>query len=354
MNIIFFPKYTQIGPSSRYRIYQYLRYLKDYNCIIHPFFDDKYRPGNFNGVSAYFYVIGCYLKRLSNMLKLNKNDIVFVQYEFTQFSPFFVLFFKLRNIRYIVDYDDAVFHDYDQSKSKIIRKLFKNKIACVIKNANYVITGSPYLTQYALKYNKNVIEIPTSINLDNYIVNQKEESDKFIIGWIGSKTTSVNLIGLIPAFESLLKDGFNFEIRCIGFDIELLDKFSHLPFKAIGWKAKTEVNEIGKFDVGIMPLTDNPFNNGKCAFKLIQYMACGIPTISTPLEANIKVNRDNNNLFSNNIEEWITNFKYCLNNHDSLKKTGVKNRSIIEKFYTIQVNHNRYIKIFKNLEDKKQ
>lgn len=347
----FFPKYTQIGPSSRYRIYQYLPYFKSYNYKLNPFFDDKYRPGNFNGLNAYFYVLGCYVKRLYYMLKLNKNDIVFVQYEFTQFLPFFLLYFKLRKIRYIVDYDDAVFHDYDQSKSKFIRKIFKNKIKNVIKNASYVITGSPYLTQYALKYNKNVIEIPTSINLDKYKINQENDQEKFIIGWIGSKTTSVNLIDLIPAFESLQNEGVNFEVRGVGFDINLLNKFSHLPFKVIEWKASTEVNEISQFDVGIMPLTNNPFNKGKCAFKLIQYMACGVPTISTPLEANIKVNKDNDNLFSNNIEQWINNFKYCLTNNDSLKKTGAKNRNIIEEYYTIQVNHIKYINVFKILED---
>ena len=349
MKLLVFPKYTQKGPSSRYRIYQYLPYFTNYDVKIYSFFDNSYTPRSFKSIEGIKYVFKCYLKRFKYMLKINSKSLVFVQYEFTPFLPFNILFFKVFKIKYIVDYDDAVFHDYDQHKNKIIRTIFKFKIAHVIKHANFVITGSPYLTKYALKYNKNVVEIPTSIDLSNYSINKKNKSSKFIIGWIGSKTTSVNLIDLIPVFEKLQVDKLSFEVRCIGFDNELYDKFKHLPFKIIEWSQKTEAVEIQKFNVGIMPLEDKAFNKGKCAFKLIQYMASEIPTISTPLEANIKVNRNNGNLFAVNNEEWYKNFNELYNNELYFIKIGEKNREIVERFYSIQNNHNSYLKLINEL-----
>jgi glycosyltransferase involved in cell wall biosynthesis len=353
MKLLFFPRYNKKGASSRYRIYQYLPFFKGFNIHTYPFFNNNYSPNyNYKSLMGILFLISCYSKRFYNMFKLlNKHNICLVQYEFTPYLPFNIFWFRIFNIKYIVDLDDAVFHQYDQSNNMIIRNILKNKISTVIKNADYVITGSPYLTKYAFKYNKNVLEIPTSINIDNYKWFNKDKSDKFIIGWIGSKTTSNNLITLIPVFESLQKQEFNFELRFIGFDEELYTKFKHLPLKQIKWEPNTEVIEISKFDVGIMPLNDNLFNKGKCAFKLIQYMACGIPTISTPLEANIKVNRSGNNLFSKNNTEWEENFKYCYDNLNILRKSGIQNRSIVEKHYTVQVNYNKYINVFESFKN---
>src|SRR5690606_22830968 len=150
-NLIFFPKYTEKGPSSRYRIYQYLKYFELYNIRVYSFFDNKYNPSlSFKSLLGLLYVIKCYCRRIYHMLNIRKNDIVFVQYEFTQYLPYNVLFFKIFNIKYIVDFDDAAFHDYDQHKNYLVRALYKNKIRNVIKNAHSVITGSPYLTSYAL------------------------------------------------------------------------------------------------------------------------------------------------------------------------------------------------------------
>ena len=90
-----------------------------------------------------------------------------------------------------------------------------------------------------------------------------------------------------------------------------------------------EVETISKFDVGIMPLENNDFNKGKCGFKLIQYMSCGIPTISTPLEANIKINKNNGNLFATTEEEWLIAFEKILLNKDWFKlNVGMKNKHI--------------------------
>ncbi|MDG1715024.1 glycosyltransferase [Lacinutrix sp.] len=256
------------------------------------------------------------------------------------------MFFK---IRYIVDFDDAAFHDYDQHKNAIVRTLFQHKIEKVIKNASHVITGSPYLTAYATKYNNNITEIPTSIDLKKYYIKeQKLMEDKFVIGWIGSSTTSKNLLDLIPVFNRFMQEGINFELRFIGFDKKLSKNFVGLPISIIDWSEATELLEIHKFSVGIMPLEKNQFNNGKCAFKLIQYMACLQPTISTPLEANVKVDKGNGNLFASTEDEWYSALKEVQLDPIKFRGIGLKNRKIIEDFYSIQANSESYLNLFKN------
>ena len=351
MKLIFFPKYTENGPSSRYRVYQYLPYFTEFECEVYPFFDNRYSPSiSFKSINGIFYVTLCYVRRAFNMLRIKKGDIIFLQYEFMPFLPFSLWVLKIFKVNYIVDYDDAMFHRYDCHPNKLVRYILKNKIAKVIKNAKVVITGSPYLTAYAKKHHDNIIEIPTSINLEKYQAHINAKPNKtFVIGWVGSKTTSTNLISLIPAFK-ILKTRYNhLEFRCIGFDKGLEHHFKDLPFKVLDWDSQTEVEEIKKFNVGIMPLQNTPFNKGKCAFKLIQYMACGIPTISSPLKANLKVNRDNNNLFANTTNQWVEAFVKVYENPLIYNEIGKKNKKIVETYYSIQANQERYLNVFKSV-----
>lgn len=351
MKLYFFTKYTEKGASSRYRIYQYLPYFNEYDVKISPFFDDSYKLAqSFKSIKGLLFLIKSYIIRLFTLLMVNNNDIVIVQYEFTQYLPFIKFYFKWRNIKYIIDFDDAVFHDYDQHKNGLIRTIFKNKIPSLIKSASAVITGSPYLTEYIKQYNTNVYEIPTSINIEKYTTKvDRNNSSKLIIGWIGSSTTSLHLKLVVEPLMNLVKQGLDFELRLIGYDEKEGIDFKEIPIRYIKWSSENEALELSKFTVGIMPLIDFPFARGKCAFKLIQYMACGIPTISTPFEANLKVDRNNENLFADNSKEWVNSLLKIKKNKERYNKIGIRNKSVIQKYYSIQENHRTYLNIFENI-----
>lgn len=341
--ILFFTKYTRIGPSSRYRTYQYLDFYHNFDIKVFPFFDSKYVSGiRFN----YVYVFSRYLKRVLDIFKIKKNDIIFLEYEFMPYMIFNSFLFRALKIKYVVDYDDAIFHNYDQHSNWFLRFFLKKKIPKVIEHANFVVTGSPYLTRFAKKYNKNVVELPTSIDFRKYDVRYVGSEDRFIIGWIGSMSTSINLISLLPVFNRLKKENIDFKIHLIGFNKTLEERFVNLPVEFIEWRSETEVVEIKKFSVGIMPLEHTLFNRGKCAFKLIQYMACGIPTISTPLEANIKVNQNNGNLFANTSEEWYQSFLKIYKNKSDFKEIGGRNVINVKNNYSIQSNYKKYLELF--------
>ncbi len=352
--IIFFTKYSHKGPSSRYRIFQYLPFYKKegFNIEISSLLDDDYIDNLYGGKRySRFEILKCYFKRILNVLSLSRDSLIYIQYELLPYFPPVLEWYlsKIKRVKYIVDYDDAMFHNYDMSANWLVKMLFSRNIPRVIKHSSMVITGSPYLTRFALNYNKNVVEIPTSIDLERYILDNKIiKRNTFVIGWIGSKTTSKNILEILPALIRLSKT-VNFELRLIGFDKSLLPKIVGINYKYIPWNSENEVTEIREFDVGIMPLTDNPFNRGKCGFKLIQYMACGLPTISTPLEANIKINRNNKNLHTSTEQEWYQAFIDIYNNIAIYQKQGKENRLIVEKYYSIQSNGISYLNIFKTL-----
>lgn len=352
MKFKFFPRYTEIGASSRYRIYQYLPIFEGYEVSVHPFFDDEYSPAmSFKSLRGMVYTTGCYFKRILNILKLIKgNNICVLQYEFTPYLPFNVIFFKVFKIKYVVDYDDAVFHNYDQSKNKCIKRFLTSKIPKVIENADAIITGSPYLTEFAKRFNRNVFEIPTSIDIEKYPLSKikKTENTKFIIGWIGSKTTSLHIAKIIKPMIVLKNMGIDFEVRLIGFSDEKIS-FENLPVKIIEWNASNEVEQLSQFDVGIMPMIDFPFARGKCAFKLIQYMALGKPTIASPFEANLKVDINQENLFAETEKEWVEAFLSIIEDRQKFANIGKRNREVIQKNYSIQANGKRLLNVLKSV-----
>jgi len=349
--IIFFTKYTSKGPSSRYRTYQYLDdFKKEYSCLVFPFFDDEYIDRLYAGCSVSFLkILYYYLRRIWYLLsKPQKKDIVFVEYELIPyFFAWAEFYLKLRGIKYIVDYDDAIFHNYDESNNALVRFFLKSKIPKVMRLANHVITGSPYLTTFTTKYNKQVTEIPTSVPMKKYErVEHSDAKNSFVVGWIGTRSTSNNLLLIKDALKEFSNRHSDVVFQFVGIDDRTAKILGVVPVK---WEEEIEARLLSSFSVGIMPLVDNDFNKGKCGFKLIQYMACGLPTISTPLEANLKINRNKNNLHATTNQEWFNAFEQVYNNQSDFAKIGESNRKDIANYYSVEANAPIYKIIFRNL-----
>ena len=350
-SIIFFTKYTAAGASSRYRVYQYLHYfqLAGFTTQVKPLFTDIYLINKYNNRKIKkSYIIFRYLNRIKDVLFLSSENSIYIEYELLPYFPAWLekwLNFKRRN--YVVDYDDAIFHNYDLHANKWVRKILKSKISTVIAKANKVITGSEYLTKFANKYNSDVIEIPTSIDFNKYQVISQPIKEEFIIGWIGTPSNSQNVINIIEGLKKFLLLHPS-RLILIGFDKKYHDYFDDLPIDVQDWNSKTEVQSIKSFSVGIMPLLDTPFNRGKCGFKLIQYMASGIPTISTPLPANINIDKHKENLFATTDEDWYLSLKRVYDNRAYFcNLVAANNIQIVQDHYSIEANHNKFIQVFK-------
>lgn len=351
--IVYFTKYTSKGPSSRYRSYQYIPFLdNDFEITYLSLFDDELSQKG--GIRFSFKVVILYLKRLKQLFsKLYTTDLFVIEYELFPYTPpIFEYLLYLFNRKFILDFDDAIFHNYDNNRYFLIKWLLKDKISFISRKSTLIITGSTYLSDYFRKFNANVIQIPTSICFENYAnkINLKSKSNNLVIGWIGSKSTSKNLINLLPVFYQISNQYDSISFLFCGFDTNLKHLFEDVHnLKFIKWSQENEFIFLNSIDVGIMPLDDNLFNKGKCGFKLIQYMAMGKMTISTPLLSNVEINHNNNNLFASDNSEWIEKISFIFENKHILNDIGEKNRIIVEKFYSCEINYSKYVNIFKSL-----
>ncbi len=360
--IVYFTKHTSAGPSSRHRSYAYHPFLEEngMQVTVYPLFPASYLQTFYNtGRKPIFTVLLAYLRRLWQVLFLARYDVVFIEYELFPYLPFWFekLFLRTR-FRIVLDYDDAIFHNYDQSEYKIVKKLCGNKIYRLVSLASVVITGSPYLTKTLSPFAKHVVEIPTSVSLQKYLSTPAAalpgyQKQAFRIGWIGSATTSRFVLSIKDSLLQL-QHQVSTLLVLIGFDRRLEEHLFGLHYVIYDWDEDTEIALLKTCDAGIMPLTNEAFNYGKCGFKLIQYMACGLPTVSTPMEANVKINRNGGNLFAHTTDGWTACLKKIADNKSFYEEVGLHNLSIIEAYYASENNRYIYLSIFQKLVRQQQ
>lgn len=355
MKILFLPKYDTLGASSRYRIYQYIRLFEKNNikCTILPMFSNNYiRSLESNKrVKKAFYTFAGVIRRIFQLLKISSYDYIYIEKELLPYFPpiFEWLLFKFK-IKYILDYDDAIFEYYNHGRTFYHKIFLKDKIPYIVGKASAVITGSPYLTEFCSHYNDNVHEIPTSIDFDKYEI-CSEYSSKFVIGWIGGRASSIHLAAIIDTLIKFINMHDDVYLNLIGFNSELLNQeiINNKKVKIIPWDDATEIYQLNKLSCGIMPLKKTLIADGKCGFKLIQYMACAKPTISSPFEANLKIGKENNNLFASSENEWIESLESIYKNKEKYKEIGARNRKTVFEKYSIQSNVKQYINILESL-----
>ena len=242
--VLFYTKYARNGASSRYRIYQYLPLMQKAGLDVHviPLFNEAYLDHYFQSGSRGLKDILCAsAKRITSLLAAKNFNLVVIEYELLPYCPaFFEQFLCWLGTQYLVDYDDALFHQYDMHQNPLVRFLLSGKIASVMRQASMVIAGNQYLADYALRSGGNQVEIlPTVIDLARYPipVDDLTENDVFTVGWIGSSSTSNYLFSVAPALTRLCKENIC-RVRLIGASkINLPD----VPVEILPWSEDTEV-----------------------------------------------------------------------------------------------------------------
>lgn len=318
-----------------------------HKVVISSLFDDEYLNRKYTtGHTSKLSIVKSLFRRLWAVLSVHKSSVVFIEYELLPYVPAFLeRWLQWRYVHMIVDYDDALFHQYDQHKKRWIRLLLGKKIAKVMQSASTVVAGNRYLASYALDNGaKEVVIIPTVVDLQRYPVRFTKQSDStFTIGWIGSPSTSSYLKLIAPALSELCQDP-NIRIHLIGAG---LVELPGVRLVGIQWSEQTEVDEMQRFDVGIMPLPDDPWARGKCGFKLIQYMACGLPVIASPVGVNTEiVTHGLNGYLAETPDEWVNAIRHLKSNPKLCKEMGATGRRRVEESYCLNVTTPKMIGLF--------
>ncbi|MDD5421807.1 MAG: glycosyltransferase family 4 protein [Candidatus Omnitrophota bacterium] len=341
MKVLFIVPYPNEGASNRLRVEQFLPYLRA-NGI-----EYTLRPFIGRGFYRILYLRHKYLKkilffifatvaRISDIFRAMAHDIIFIHREAYPFGPpVFEHIFRCLGKPIIYDFDDAIFLRNTSGINNYIER-FKNpgKISGIVSLSRYVIAGNRYLRDFAARFNINVIIIPTTIDTDMYRPPARRPDKKeVVIGWIGSNTTRRFLRDMEDVFKELSARYDNLVFKIVG-------GYHHSELKNvvnIEWSMEREIELLGTFDIGIMPMPDDEWTRGKCAFKAILYMACGIVPVCSPVGVNTEVVQDGvNGYLANDKSEWVGKLSALIEDRGLRERMAASARALVEKKYSVK------------------
>ena len=350
MRVLLLCRYSRLGASSRVRSLQYLPFLESigWQVKVSPLFTDNYLQSLYSGQSSSGQVLTGYWRRIKILVRAAGYDLVWIEKEVLPFMPALPeCLLNKGGVQYVVDYDDALFHRYDEHRYWLIRAILGGKIDSVMRNAALVIAGNEYLAERARAAGaQSIVIVPTVVDLMHYKIVHRNRNNPLVVGWIGSPSTSHYLSVIAPVIKSLSNE-YNVRFVVVGPGEESV---RNLPVEAQSWSEETEVQSIQGFDIGIMPLPDTPWERGKCGYKLIQYMACGLPVVASPVGINNQIIKHGTNGFlARDLHEWEEALRCLLNDQNLRRDMGTKGREIVEARYSLQVQAPRLERLMRGV-----
>lgn len=322
------------------RTFQYLPALQNSNAIVkqQPLFVDaalsaRYARGSYSLVD----LIKSYVVRIKVLLSRKRFDVLWIEKEALPWLPLWIEAGLLRGVPYVLDFDDAVFHNYDLHRFAAVRWFYGRRLDGLMAKAALVVGGNDYLAQRARAAGARWVEVvPTVIDLDRYpvpvVYGGDNAAHQLSIVWIGSPSTARYLKLLEKPLQSLAKR-WPLVLRVIGAEFQM----QGVQVQCVPWSEATEVASIAAGHVGVMPLLDSPWEQGKCGYKLIQYMACGLPVVASSVGVNTQIVEPGvNGFLANSDEDWVLALEQLLTQAQLRQRMGRAGRAKVEAQYCIQ------------------
>jgi len=298
--------------ASRYRVLQYIPYLSS------------------KGVEA---TINLYPRSIKENIQFFKNlsryDIVFLQRK--RFNQPRLGWLRRRAKRIVYDFDDAVMYRNSKAADPLSQTR-KRRFIQMIRASDFVIAGNEFLRGKVLPFNRDVEVIPTAIDGDRYP--QKDylaPKERVTLGWIGDHGSIHYLQKMRPIFEELGKKHREAELKIV---CDVFFDCDHLPIIKKQWNPEEEIEDLRGFDIGLMPLMEDPWSWGKCGLKIIQYQGVGVPVVCTPAGINRDLIKDGENGFwARTPQEWEEKLSLLIGNKELRQRMGEEgHQRVIEKF----------------------
>jgi glycosyltransferase involved in cell wall biosynthesis len=335
MHVLFFTQGAEV-PASRFRVNQIVPALRDHvECTVMPAQPSVY--GDYGSGRSPVRPLTQPMSVVSRFRQLGevaKADVVWLQRPMTQYFWTMLERRVAKRKPMVFDFDDAIFHNR--------WGLEKYKLRRIIDAASHVVAGNQYLGAFAASPEKTTI-IPTVVDENRYTP-RPDPDGPFTIVWTG---LSHNLRELAPYRASLQRalaeTGGTLVIVSDALQPGIVDG---LPVEFIRWSPDNEVTALARGHVGIMPLADTPYNRGKCAFKLIQYMARAIPVIASPVGANVEVVRDRvEGLHARTPDDWTAALLELARDRDLRVRFGAAGRQRVEAAYSVTAVIPKYLSV---------
>lgn len=343
------------APSQRFRV-ENLLYLLDeagHSYQLEPFLTESdwkilYQPGR--QVRKAWGILRGFLKRTALVLWGSfRYDYIFVHREGAPIGPPIFEFWlaKIARKRVIFDFDDAIWIPNTSAQNKIASKLkcfWKTRYLC--KWSYRVSAGNDFLKAFADNSGRSypATRIPTVVNMrDRYNRLKPHQEGNVTIGWTGSHSTLKFLDPLMPVIRRIQDEfGCNFLV--------IADKKPELPlenWEFCPWNEQKEIEDLMRMDIGVMPLVHDAWSEGKCGFKLIQYLALGIPAIANSVGVNkLIIEEGVNGFLADDPETWYQSLKSLVTNATIRKEMGMRGREKMLTEYSIESQRAAFLGLF--------
>ena len=317
--------------ASRYRVLQYIPYLES------------------RGVEA---KVSLYPRTLKENFRffnqLSQYDVVFLQRK--RFSQPRLALLRRKAKRIVYDFDDSVMYRNSKAEDPI-SSTRRRRFVQMIKNSDFVIAGNEFLKNQVLRLNQNVEVIPTAIIQERYqLKTYSAQPERVILGWIGDHGSIHYLKKMRPIFERLGDSYPYVELKIVCDTFFDCDRMKVIKKN---WSLEEEVADLQGFDIGLMPLVDDPWSWGKCGLKIIQYQGVGVPVVCTPVGINKDLVEDGaNGFWAKTPKEWQEKLSLLIKNPRLREQMGREGRKRVLRDYTDQVCAPRLFSILTRMMEK--
>ncbi|MDD3155153.1 MAG: glycosyltransferase [Victivallaceae bacterium] len=352
--VTIYTRYGRAGASSRLRFYDWLPRLEGGSAVssgnfdqspvddcrddgkhdaclvfspVRNFFPDCYLKKLYAGdKTAKLYYLFALLRRGMQLLR-NRKKPLWLEYELLPFLPWrFEKIFLPR--RYVVAFDDNVWEKYRSTP------LLSDKFDEISRHASGVIVANEFLQNKVQALNRNILLLPTVLEPSRYRQEHEEKFKRFTLIWIGTPITYRASLAPFQGMLRKLAQQIDFELLIVAGKSLQAEAFEGVPMRFEDWSPETETTLPGRCHVGIMPLPEDEFSQGKSAYKLLQYQAAGLPLVASPVGENRRVVQEGVNGFTPATEEeWIARLQ-TLSRDEALCKRLGQNALANSRFYS--------------------
>ncbi|HBG69767.1 MAG TPA: glycosyltransferase [Bacteroidales bacterium] len=353
--LVLCPYPENCAPSQRLKYEQYFGEFRKagFDITVSSFINRKfwkiiYLPNHW--LAKTFYTLCGYFRRITNLFCLRRYDIVYVHLWVTPLGfPVFEWLVKRFSKALIYDIDDMIFLGHSSEANHKLQNLKgKKKMSYLMKSADHVITSTPALEEFALKYNKRVSDIPTTLQVDRFTAKTDYSlNTEIILGHSGSHSTSKYLKSIEPVFEKLLNSNLKFKVLVTG-DVDFRFANPAIPVETKAWYAEDEASDLLRMDIGLYPLTDEPWVYGKRGGKALLYMAAGLPVIATAIGTNNETFSDGETgmlVNVNDFDGWANKILELAGDELLRQKIGTAAREAVNKMFSVAANKDKYLAV---------
>ena len=302
-------------PSARFRVRQLIPDLREHGVEVfeYPAAFGSYPP--INRVLRPAWGVAALVERTVAVRSGRYADVTLLQRE--MLSTLRTVEFLTRRPR-ILDMDDAIWlHS-------------PSRMAALARDVDMVVGGNSYLAEWASQVNPHTAIVPTGVDVDVYTPAESNTSGP-LIGWCGTSSGHPYLLSIEEALASALAAVPEARVRVVS---DRRPMFTRLPadrIEFVAWSPENEVPLLQDLSIGIMPLADTAWARGKCSFKMLTYMACGVAVVASDVGMNADVfRRGACGVPVRSTQEWSDALVHLLRHDAERRAMGREGRRIVE------------------------